>query len=168
MTTLHAAIPARWRPYTARDVVVIARPPVDTGWFCTSVLIGRDDVARHVPLRALFYETRAALDALGDEVEVVGERVSIDADHERVSRLVCFDLAGRAGRVAQLQCFVASLSTDSATRTVVQFAGTCAFDELDRYGPVFVRVIESIRLRAEPESSEDSGLAGDNVPPRHR
>ena len=152
---LHASIPAEWRPYSARDVVVIARPPVDTGWFCTTVLIGREEVPTHLPLPALFDAIDAteasgpSLGGLADDVDILGRRLSVDQDHERVSRLVCFDLAGRPGRVAQLQCFVAARVEDAATRTVVQFAGTCAFDELDRYGSVFVRVIESIRLCAQ-------------------
>ena len=127
---------------------MIARPPVDTGWFCTTVLIGREEVPTHLPLPALFDAIDASgpsLGGLADDVDILGRRLSVDQDHERVSRLVCFDLAGRPGRVAQLQCFVAA----SSTRTVVQFAGTCAFDELDRYGSVFVRVIESIRLCAQ-------------------
>jgi hypothetical protein len=143
---LHAAIPADWRPYSARDVVVIARPPADTGWFCTTVLLGRDEVGTDVPLAALLDGTETTLEGIGDEVEVVGQRFSVDHDHERASRLVCFDVTGRPGRVVQLQCFVALRAGSARTRTVVQFAGTCAFDELDRYGPVFVRVIESIRL----------------------
>ena len=157
---LRTSIPAEWRPYFRRDIVVIARPPVDTGWFCTTVLIGREEVPTHLPLPALFEATDAA-DATGtsiagfaDDVDIVGQRFSVDQDHERVSRLVCFDLAGRPGQLAQLQCFVAARVEGSATRTVVQFAGTCAFDELDRYGPVLVRVIESIRLCTRHESSK--------------
>ena len=144
--TLHATIPNDWLPYSARDVVVIARPPSDTGWFCTNVLIGRDEVPTGLPLAALLAATNGSLEALGDDVEVVGDRYFANDGLERASRLVCFDLVGAPGRVAQLQCFVAPLGTERATRTVAQFAGTCAFEELDRHGPAFVRMIESIDI----------------------
>ena len=154
---LHAAIPADWRPYSARDVVVIARPPVDTGWFCTTVLIGREEVEAHVPLPELLDGTSSML---GDDVEVVGRRFSIADGLERVSKLVCFDVPGGPGRVAQLQCLVASRDIAGSTRTVVQFAGTCAFDELGNYGPLFVRVIESIRLGSPGGSQPVGGERG--------
>jgi hypothetical protein len=151
---LRAVLPAQWRPYRARDVVVLARPPVDTGWFRTTLLLARDDVPARVPVPALFDATRDRLDELGDDVEIVGDRYALDDDHERASRLVCFDVrSGCGGRVAQLQCFVARRPTGDHPRTVAQFVGTCAFEELDRYGPAFVRVVESIRVDRQPPAN---------------
>lgn len=146
--TLHAAIPARWRPYSARDVVVVARPPVDTGWFCTTLLIAQDQAPATVSLPALLDATASGLDDLGDDLQFLGDRYVVEDDVERVSRLVAFDVRGGADRVAQLQCLVAMRRSTSGTaeRPVAQFVGTCALDELGRYGPAFVAVVRSIRF----------------------
>ncbi|HEX7095303.1 MAG TPA: hypothetical protein VF183_05435 [Acidimicrobiales bacterium] len=143
---LHATLPPRWRPFSAPELVIVARPPVDRHRFSATLLIARDEVPAGVTMRDVLDATAPHLETLGDDTEVLGERCVREDAHERVGRLVSFAVRGVCDRVAQLQCFVAPVRCDGERRPVAQFVGTCAFDELGLLGPVFARVARSIHF----------------------
>ena len=143
---LHASLPPRWRSYSAPELTLVARPPIDHGAFATTLLLARDELPVQVPLRDVLDATADGLDALGDDVEVLGRHSVVADGYERSSRLVAFDRREVAERIVQLQCFVAPTRRTAATRPVAQVVGTCAFGELHIHGPAFVHLARSIRF----------------------
>lgn len=143
---LHASLPPRWRPYSAPDLDLVARPPFDHGAFATTLLVARDELPAHVSMRAVLDATTSRLEVLGDEVEVLGERCVVTDGHERGTRLVAFDRHEIDERLVQVQCFVAPIRHSGVTRPVAQLVGTCTFDDLPRHGPAFADIAQSIRF----------------------
>jgi hypothetical protein len=74
----------------------------------------------------------------------VGRDHGREGEIERLVQVVHFESRRPVVRVAQVQAFVMKRAPDEDVAEVAQFVGTCRFDELDRYGDDFARVVRSI------------------------
>ena len=146
-----AEFPRGWQPLVGPHVVVLARPATDghRGGVATNLLLARDDVPAGHDLDVLADRATAEAATLGEEAGTLASGGGHFAGMERCVRVVSFTATRRKLEVAQVLAFVAAAEAEEQTdcpRAVAQFVGTCARDELARYGPVFAAVIESISV----------------------
>jgi hypothetical protein len=137
---LRATLPRGWRAFAAPGVDVVARPPHDTGGFGASVVLSRCAAPSVVPLAWCAAQLRPPAGAA-----TLGTGVHRDGGFARHLRLVLLDGPGEI-EVAQVQALVGAEGTSQRHGEAVVFIGTCAFDELDRYGDVFGAVVAGISL----------------------
>jgi hypothetical protein len=141
---LNATLPPGWRPYGGPGVLLLATPPVDTGWFRTNLVVDHDRVAAGLDLRAHAQRALSALDELGDDVDVIGARHECEGTVERLVQVVEVVARRPAARLAQVQAFVVERTPGAPLADLAQFVGTCRFDELDRHARAFAHVVRSI------------------------
>jgi hypothetical protein len=144
-TVFHAELPVGWRPLVGPQVVVVARPPDEAvrGGVATHVLVARDRVPAGVTLDELADRSTAAVARRGNDVATIARGSHRNEGLERCIRVLTYASAPQGIEVAQVLALVAPVGGSE----LAQVVGTCALDELPRYGPAFTAVIESITAR---------------------
>jgi hypothetical protein len=148
-------LPRGWQPKCGPGVDLLAVAPVAVRQVAAHLLLAFEHLPRDMALETLAARSVAHIGAIGRDVRILGERgqgggVSPGGWLERSTRIVAFDARRGSAEVAQVVAFVAPRDGDGEGRDVAQFVGTCAFDELPRYGDVFAAVIESLAVHAHP------------------
>jgi hypothetical protein len=153
-------LPRGWQPKCGPGVDLLAVAPVSARPVAAHLLLAFEHVPRDMALETLAARSVAHIGAIGRDVRILGERgqgggVSPDVGLERSTRVVAFDARRGPAEVAQVVAFVAPRHHDGEGRDVAQFVGTCAFDELPRFGDVFAAVIESLAVHPHPSVRAD-------------
>jgi hypothetical protein len=128
------------------DDLVAAVAPGPHRAVTAHLLVGREPLPADLSLRAVEAGAMAALRSGVEDLDELGSTETRRRGIERrVSVLICVP-RGRGVEVAQLLALIRAAAPDAdGTRDVVELVGTCALDELDRYGPDFAAVVESVR-----------------------
>jgi hypothetical protein len=141
------AVPDGWEIDEAPDTIGVLRIPQAIDGFWVNLVIASDRIDHRIKLAHAASVTLEKLRAQCADLQVIHDHVA-DFGGRLMSIRVIELTAPTTGRaLAQVQGMtIAERAEGAKTRDLFHLTGTCAREDVDRFGPVFVATISSFRL----------------------